>query len=130
MPYRTSPSTANLAMRISCSVLLQVSLDLIGRPRCRAGRVLAELAPGPALPEQVPALIQRLLGRAQLDMLVLAGQLALGQPVSQLMLGLNQLVNVTEDVLVVHSRSFLSHSRTATSLTPDPSFHHPPGGSR
>src|ERR1700722_6622442 len=125
-------------MRISCSVLLQVSLDLIDWPRGRVRRILAVLAPRPALPEQVPALVQRLLRGAQLNLLVLAGQLALGQLVAQLMLGLNELVNMTEDVLVVHARSLLSHRRTAAqshrriaaSLTPDPSFHHRADGTR
>ena len=45
--------------------LLLVALDLGDRAHGGVIRVLAELAPGPALPEQVPALVERFLGGLQ-----------------------------------------------------------------
>ena len=66
-------------------------------------RVLAELPAGPPLPQQVPALVQRLLGGAQSLTLFLAGQLAGRELTTELMLGVDQLVDVSHDLLVVHA---------------------------
>ena len=68
----------------------------------RTARVLAELAPGPALPQQVPALIELLLDRPELLLLLVARQLPGGQPGTQVVLGLDQLIDIAEDFLVVH----------------------------
>src|SRR6185437_14885291 len=59
----------------STGPLLLVALDLADRPRRRLVRVLPELPAGTPLPQQVPALIQRLLGRLQLLALLRPGQL-------------------------------------------------------
>ena len=73
------------------------------RPRRRLVRVLAELPAGPPLPQQVPALVQRLLGGAQSLTLFLAGQLAGRELTTELMFGVDQLVDVSHDLLVVHA---------------------------
>ena len=78
-------------------------VDLASRPRRRLVRVLAELAAGPPLPQQVPALVQRLLGGPQPLALLLAGQLAGRELPTELMLGVDQLVDVSHDLLVVHA---------------------------
>jgi len=93
------------------SRLLDVSLDLTDRPHIRVGRVFPELTPGPALPEQVPALIECFLGGTQLRMLVLARQFTSGELATQLVLSLNELVDVTKYVLVVHRMTFLIWTR-------------------
>src|SRR5262249_14336162 len=82
--------------------LLQVALDLIDRPWRGAARILAELPPGPALPQQVPALIKLRLDSPELLLLLVSGQLSGGEPGPQAMLGLNQIIDVAEDFLVVH----------------------------
>jgi phytoene dehydrogenase-like protein len=82
--------------------LLQVTLYLGHRAGCRLAGVLAELAPGAALAQQVPALVERLLGGSQPRALLGAGQLARGKLGAQIVLSLDQLINVAEDLLVVH----------------------------
>src|SRR5262249_61734542 len=53
--------------------LLPVLLHLADRTQLRLLRALAELPAGPALAQQVPALVERLLGRGQPGMLLRAG---------------------------------------------------------
>src|SRR5438067_981116 len=65
-------------------------------------RKITGSAGGP-LPQQVPALVQRLLGGAQSLALLLAGQLTGRELPTELMLGVDQLVNVSHDLLVVHA---------------------------
>src|ERR1700683_258585 len=114
IPKPPSPPWANLAIRTPVSLLrkparlaprsalLQVSLDLGSGPRRRVASILVELAPGAALAQQIPALVQRLLGGLQLGMLLVGGQLTGGQFCAQLVLGLDELVNIPKDLLVVH----------------------------
>src|SRR5579859_4119914 len=101
-PPRRSPCRAGRPLRRG-PALLEVSLHLGRRPGLGRALVLAELAPGPALPEQVPALIESLLGGLQRRLLLAAGQLARGEPGSQRVLGLDQLIDAAENLLVVHS---------------------------
>src|SRR5690242_6482790 len=90
------------ALNPECGELLQVALHLADRPGDRARRVVAVLAPGPPLAQQVPALVESLLHGPQLGVLLLGGQLARGQPVPQLVLGADELVYVPENFLVFH----------------------------
>src|SRR5580658_2293237 len=105
-------------MRISRSWLLLVSLYLVYRPRLRAGRILAKLAPRAPLPKQVPALVERLLGGAQLTALLRAGKLAGRELAPKVMLGLDQLVDATEDFLILHR--MISSPQIPSSLHPGP----------
>src|SRR5215472_518458 len=83
--------------------LLQVALDLGDGPRgCRA-LVAAEFALCPALAQQVPALVERLLSRPQRRVFLLRGQLASGEPGTEGALGLDQVVDPAKYLLVVHS---------------------------
>src|SRR5215469_4688201 len=68
--------------------LLHVALYLGDRAQRRLTWILTELAPRPPLPQQIPALVERLLGGSQLG--------------AQFVLGLDQLVDVPEDLLLVH----------------------------
>src|SRR5579859_7792332 len=101
-PQRRSPWCPGRSLRRG-PALLEVSLHFGRRPGLGRALVLAELAPGPALPEQVPALIESLLGGLQRRLLLAAGQLARGEPGSQRVLGLDQLIDAAENLLVVHS---------------------------
>ena len=56
----------------------------------------------PPLAQQIPALVQRLLGRPQLRTLLGPGQLAVGGLGAQVVLGRDELVDVAQDLLVVH----------------------------
>src|ERR1017187_6158769 len=94
-PRSPSPWSAVLAER---APLLQVAFYLGYRPL--GG--LAQLAPGPALPQQIPVLVEGLLGGPELGVLPIAGQPPVGELVAQLVLGLDELVDVPEDLLVVH----------------------------
>src|SRR6266571_6533102 len=82
--------------------LLQIALDLGGRARVCRPRILAELAPGPALPQQVPALVEGFFCGFQPGVLLVGGQLTCGELAAQLVLGLDELIDVPEDLLVVH----------------------------
>src|SRR5262249_36696535 len=82
--------------------LLPVPLHLADRPRLRLLRVLAELPAGAALAQQVPALVERLLGRGQPGMLLRAGDLTGRELGAQLVLGLDEIVDVGQDLLIVH----------------------------
>jgi len=83
--------------------LLHVTLYLGHRAYRRVGRILPELAPGAALPQQIPALVERLLGVSQLGLLLVTGQLTRGELSAQLVLGPDELVDVPEDLLLVQS---------------------------
>src|SRR5260370_28523631 len=83
--------------------LLHVPLHLGNRARRRLPRILAELTPGAALAQQIPALVERRLGGSQLGMLLVGGQLAVGELGPQFVLGLDELVDVPEDLLIVHA---------------------------
>ena len=83
--------------------LLQILLDFADRSRSAAAGVVAELAPGPSLSQQVPALVQLLLGAPELLVLLLRCQLTSCQPGPQVVLGLDEVVDGTENFLVIHS---------------------------
>ncbi len=83
------------------TALLHVALHLGSRTYRRLTWILAELAPRTALPQQIPALVERLLGGSQLGMLLVRGQLTRGELGAQLPLGLDELVDVPEDLLLV-----------------------------
>jgi hypothetical protein len=83
--------------------LLPVSLDLAHRADLRLFRVLAELPPGTPLPQQIPALVERRFGGRQLIPLVVAGQLPCRELGAQLMLGLDEIADVAQDLLVIHA---------------------------
>ena len=82
---------------------MQILFDFAGRSRSAAARVLTELAPGSPLPQQVPALVQLLLSGTELLVLLVAGQLTGCQPGTQVVLGLDEIVDGAENFLVVHS---------------------------
>jgi hypothetical protein len=105
---------ANLAIRtplLPCipppgdpvSGILLVPLDLADRTGCRLVRVLAELAAGPPLPQQIPALVERFFGGPQPLMLLRAAQLARGELLTERVLGLDEVPDLTQDLLVVHA---------------------------
>src|SRR5205807_7892258 len=113
-PYATPSPLANLAIRtplLPCmpppgdpvSGLLLVALDLSDRASCRLVRVLAELAAGPPLPQQVPALIEPFFGGPQPFALLRAAQLARGELLAELVLGLNEVPDLSQDLHVVHA---------------------------
>jgi hypothetical protein len=81
--------------------------NLADRPRRRLVRILPELAAGPPLSQQVPALIQRLFGGPQPLALLRSAQLAGRELLAELMLGLDQLVDVRHDLLVVHATTVI-----------------------
>src|SRR5262249_13390540 len=89
--------------RISRYALLLVALDLADRPGQRIIWILAKLAAGPPLPPQVPALVQRLLRRPPPPALLLAAQLTGRELAAELVCRLDQLVDVSHDLLVVHA---------------------------
>lgn len=82
--------------------LLHVALDLRNRPGRGTARVLTELAPSAALAQQIPVLVKLSLDGMQLLLLLLSRQLAGSESSAQLVLGFDQLIDLTEDVLVVH----------------------------
>src|SRR5215472_11947771 len=82
--------------------LLPVLLDLGRRPRLGQAGVLAEFPPRPALPQQVPALVERLFRRRERGVLLSRRQLACGEPGPQLVLSLDQIVDAAEYLFVVH----------------------------
>src|ERR1019366_7600245 len=98
-PRSPSPWSAVLAER---APLLQVAFYLGYRPLGGLARGLAELAAGAALPPHIPVLVEGLLGGPALGVLPIAGQPPVGELVAQLVLGLDELVDVPEDLLVVH----------------------------
>lgn len=90
-------------------LLLLVALDLADRPWLREVRVSACRKPGPALPQQVPALVQRDLQPCQPIVFLLLGQVALCPPLAQLVFLVHQLVNAIEDLFVTHWISLSSY---------------------
>src|SRR5262247_4882510 len=82
--------------------LLHVAFHLPRRAQLRLLRALAELPPRPPLAQQVPALVQRLFDRPQPLTLLGAGQLAVGDLGAQVVLGRDELVDVAQDLLVIH----------------------------
>jgi len=83
--------------------LLQIPFDFADRPGGSATRVFAELTPGPPLSHQVPALVKLLLDSPQLLVLLVRGQLTSGKPGTQVVLGLDEVIDGAEDFLVIHS---------------------------
>ena len=81
--------------------LLKVGLNLVFGALVSVVRVVAELALGAALAQQVPALVQVLLDVRE-PAAVLVGRLGLG---AKFMLLGNELIDVAEDLLVVHCGS-------------------------
>src|SRR5580693_7598096 len=57
-----SDSTEEAEPPDTAAPLLQVILNLGGGPRRRLARILVELAPGTPLAQQIPALVQGILG--------------------------------------------------------------------
>ncbi|ABK71575.1 hypothetical protein MSMEG_5665 [Mycolicibacterium smegmatis MC2 155] len=87
-------------LRFGHAASVLVVLDLAGRTDLGLAGVLSGLAQGAALPQQVPALVERDFEVLQpLVFLVLADLLAL-ELVAQLLLFSDQPVNFGEDVLV------------------------------
>src|SRR5215472_11028302 len=82
--------------------LLPVLLNLGRRPSLGKARILAELPSRPALPEQVPALVERLLRRLERSVFLGRRQVADGKPGPQLVLGLDEIVDAAEYLFVVH----------------------------
>ena len=80
--------------------LLQILLDFVDRPRSAAARILAELAPGPPLPQQVPALVEFDLDPAQPIMLLRLGDVAALQPRPQVFLLGDQVADACQCVAV------------------------------
>ena len=72
-------------------------------------RVLPELASCPALPEQVPALVQLDLDASEVGVLDLVGDLAGAQPLPEVVLLLDEALDAGLDVLVAHD----AHDRPA-----------------
>ena len=88
-----------------CVVLASAAVVLHGAgvPDRGLVRVLPELAPCPALPEQVPALVQLDLDTGEVGVLDLAGDLAGAQPLPEVVLLLDEALDVGLDVLVAHA---------------------------
>src|SRR6266487_1295444 len=108
-PKLTWSSWENLAIRTIRAYraawpgpLLQVAFDLRCRPRlCQLG-IRAGIPLGPALAEQIPALVECLLGGPECGLLQRAAQLAGGQSGAQFALGRDQIGDVPKDLLVIH----------------------------
>src|SRR5690606_21679919 len=83
---------------------LPVVLDLAGRPGGRAVGVLADTAPGPALPEQVPALVERRLQLLDPRVLLLRGHLARRELVAQRVFLVDQVFDPAENLVVPHAQ--------------------------
>jgi hypothetical protein len=79
----------------------KVALDFIARPNPRRSGIAAGLAKGPALPQQVPALVELYFHGAQPLMLLGFVDLAVLQLGAQLLLLGDQLVDLSENVLVL-----------------------------
>src|SRR5262249_39357199 len=79
--------------RGATGVLLRVPLPRGAGAPPRLPRTLAKLAPRPPLPQQIPALVERLLGGSKLGVLLVRGQLPPGELGAQFVLGLDQLVD-------------------------------------
>jgi len=94
---------------------LKVAFDLRRRARLSVIGILAELAVRPALPQQIPALVQSVLHRTQPITLLRAGQLALGDLVAELVLLADEVADVLEDLGIVHD-STVSRAVGATML--------------
>src|SRR5260221_3856221 len=110
--------------RASRAPLLQVRLHFGSRTCLGLAWILAELAPGAALPQQVPALVERHLGGSQLGVLLVRGQVTRGELGPQLVLGLDELIDVPEDLLLVHATY---RTRSARRPRPRPAAAGPPG---
>lgn len=83
--------------------LLLVALDHVGRPGVGLERALAHVPPGPALAQQVPALVELDLEALEpLD--VLGGQAVADVGGVQPVLLVDEMVDAVEDLLVVHGR--------------------------
>ena len=85
----------------------KVALDLTGRAHPRRSGIAAGLPQGPALPQQVPALVERHFQGAQPLMLLGFVDLAVLQLGTQLLLLGDQLVDPSENVLVLGHASRL-----------------------
>src|SRR5260370_24255622 len=82
--------------------LLEVALAPLRGTRSSLADILAELAPCPPLPQQIPALIESLLDRPQGRVLFLGRQLASGKLFPQIALGVDELVDAPDYLRVVH----------------------------
>ncbi len=84
------------------SLLLHVALNLRDRPGRAATWILAELAAGATLSQQIPVLVELLFRAAELLLLLICRQFAGRKPGAQIVLGLDEVIYVAQDVLVVH----------------------------
>src|SRR5215472_16669882 len=98
-----TPHPGTLLVLTHHPALLPVPLHLADRPHLRVRRILAELPAGPPLAQQVPALVEGGLGGGQLPVLVVGGYLTGCELGAQLVLGLNEIVDVRQDLPVVHA---------------------------
>src|ERR1700743_528224 len=85
-----------------CGPLLLVVFDFGHRAVVHHGRVLTELAAGPALPQQIPGLVKGVFDALELCVLLSRGQFSGGQLATELVLGSHELIDTGEDLLVVH----------------------------
>lgn len=86
---------------------VQVALDLVGRPHLGLSWIAAGLAQRPSLPQQVPALVELDLQRAQPPLFLRLVDIALLHPGAQLLLLGDKLVHLIEDVLIFRHASSL-----------------------
>jgi hypothetical protein len=93
-PVRRGDRVTGASLSVVLDLLHAAHLDVVG--------VLAELAPGPALTQQVPALVQRPLKGHQLFALGVAGQLTPLELGAQLVLPIDQGRDLVQDLVFVH----------------------------
>ena len=87
------------------SASLEVALDLAGAVGLHGVRVAAHLAGGAPPAQQVPALVQGLLELLEPGVLLVAGDLAAAQLLTQLVLLVDQAVDPAQHSVVIHARS-------------------------
>src|SRR5215470_12705995 len=71
-------------------------------PSPAARPCLAVLPAGPALAQQVPALVEGRFGRGEPFVFLRAGYLTRGELGPQLVFGPHELIDVSQDLLIVH----------------------------
>src|SRR5262249_40024877 len=86
-------------------------------------RVLADVTPGPPLPQQVPALVERLFERTQPLVYLLGGEVAPLQALTERVLLIDQGIDTTENLAVLHRQITSDDSLT----TPDACLARRPG---
>jgi hypothetical protein len=79
----------------------EVALDLAHWTDLGVVRILSCRGAGSTLPQQIPALVELLFNTGQLNLLLVAGQLASPESLAQLVFRIDQLPDAAEDIMFI-----------------------------